>query len=108
MSVRATGELVTPLSVVADRVITVRVPASTSNLGAGFDSVGMAIGRWLKVTARVRPGDPAVVIRRAGTVAGLDCEYGDDLIWRGFVAACVALRRTPPDGIEADADPGAR
>ncbi len=103
MSIRATGELVTPRCVVADRVITVRVPASTSNLGAGFDSVGMAIGRWLDVTARIRPAGREVVIKRAGTLAVLDCEYGDDLIWRGFVAACVALRRTPPDGIELDA-----
>ncbi|MEO6864583.1 MAG: homoserine kinase [Gemmatimonadaceae bacterium] len=103
MSARATGELVTPRGVAADRVITARVPASTSNLGAGFDSVGMAIGRWLNVTARVRSGDRSVVIKRAGTLAALNCEYADDLIWRGFVAACVALRRTPPDGIELHA-----
>ena len=102
MSVQATGEPVAPRNVAADRVLTVRVPASTSNLGAGFDSVGMAIGRWLNVTARIGSSYRAVVIKRAGTLAALDCEYGDDLIWRGFVAACVALRRTPPDGIDLD------
>jgi homoserine kinase len=86
-----------------DRVFTVRVPASTSNLGAGFDAVGMAIGRWLSVTARVRPNGAPVRINRAGTLLQLDCSYGDDLIWRGFIAACVALRCSPPDGVELDA-----
>src|SRR5439155_1571970 len=33
--------------------VTVRVAGSTSNLGAGFDCVGVAVGRWLRVTARV-------------------------------------------------------
>src|SRR5256714_2803807 len=33
--------------------VTVRVAGSTSNLGAGFDCVGVAVGRWLRLTARV-------------------------------------------------------
>ncbi|MFI5239432.1 MAG: homoserine kinase, partial [Gemmatimonadales bacterium] len=82
---------------------TVRVPASTSNIGAGFDSVGMAIGRWLEATARATGTDQRVAINRAGTLAELDVTDENDLIWRGFVAACVALRRTPPAGIEIDA-----
>ena len=92
----------TPRRVADDRVYAVRVPASTSNLGAGFDSIGMAIGRWLHVTASIGASDQPVTIRRAGTLASLDCAGGDDLIWRGFVAACVALRRTPPNGVELD------
>ncbi len=85
------------------RAFTIRVPASTSNLGAGFDAIGMAIGRWLDVVARVRPGDTAITIRRSGTLSVLDCAPENDLIWRGFVAACTALRRTPPGGIDIDA-----
>lgn len=85
------------------RPIAVRVPASTSNLGSGFDSVGMAVGRWLDVIARVRTDDAPVTIRRAGTLCTLDCPAQDDLIWRGFVATCAALRLTPPGGIEIDA-----
>ena len=46
---------------------TVRVPASTSNLGAGFDCVGLALDLWLE--ARLLQGDgPATY---AGTLAGL-------------------------------------
>lgn len=85
------------------RPFTIRVPGSTSNLGAGFDCVGMAIGRWLDVIARVRTGAAPVTIRRAGTLSNLDCLAQDDLIWRGFVATCAALRQTPPRGIEIDA-----
>lgn len=90
-------------AVATGRVFIVRVPASTSNLGAGFDSVGMAIGRWLNVTARIGGTGEAVTIKRAGTLYGLECAYGDDLIWRGFVAACVAFGRPPPVGVELEA-----
>jgi homoserine kinase len=85
------------------RAFSVRVPASTSNLGAGFDAVGMAVDRWLTVDARVDASDAAVTITRAGTLVQVDCAHADDLIWRGFVAACVALRRTPPRGIALSA-----
>jgi homoserine kinase len=79
--------------------LSVRVPASTSNLGAGFDAVGMAIGRWLHVAARVEGNGQAVSISRAGTLSSLRCSAHDDLIWRGVVAASVALKRTPPTGV---------
>lgn len=78
----------------------VRVPGSTSNLGSGFDAVGVAIDRWLEVTARVRGDASGVVMERAGTLTGLDCRFDDDLVWRGFVAACTALQHTPPASVE--------
>lgn len=97
------GSTISSTATRPDSVFTIRVPASTSNLGAGFDCVGMAIDRQLQITARANGKNDAVIINRSGTLATLDCAYPDDLIWRGFVAACVALRRTPPDGIELDA-----
>lgn len=48
----------------------VRVPASTSNLGAGFDCLGLALDLWLE--ARLEPGTGPP--RYTGTVAGLDAE----------------------------------
>jgi homoserine kinase len=48
----------------------VRVPGSTSNLGAGFDTIGLAVSRYL--TARYRPADGPLVIERRGTLASLD------------------------------------
>ncbi len=61
-----------------------RAPASTSNLGAGFDCLGLALDLWLEV--RLVPGDGSPVYR--GTLAAL--RAGDDLvatILRGLLPA---------------------
>lgn len=76
--------------------VVVRVPGSTSNLGAGFDCVGMAVDRWLEARVGATSRDDGVRITRSGTLAAVTCDPEDDLIWRGFVAACVALRVRPP------------
>ncbi|HVZ77501.1 MAG TPA: homoserine kinase [Gemmatimonadaceae bacterium] len=68
---------------------TVRVPASTSNLGAGFDCVGLAIDRWMRVTVELLDGPPGVELVRRGTLRVLDVRDDDaahDLIVRGFHA----------------------
>ncbi|MBI4503124.1 MAG: homoserine kinase, partial [Gemmatimonadetes bacterium] len=55
-------------------MFTVRVPASTSNLGAGFDCLGLALDLWLEASLAPGPGDPVY----SGTLTGLDPD--DDLI----------------------------
>ncbi len=90
--------------------VTVRVPGSTSNLGAGFDCVGVAVARWLRVTARAAPpitgsgerrGEPGkqVTIERRGTLTALSMAPEHDLVYRGFVAACSAAQREAPPGL---------
>ncbi len=59
-------------------LLTVRVPASTSNLGAGFDCVGLALDLWLE--ARLVPGTGPPVY--SGTVAALREE--EDLVLRAL------------------------
>lgn len=54
----------------------VRVPASTSNIGAGFDCLGLALDIWLEATLELGSGKP----RYRGTVSGLDAE--SDLVCR--------------------------
>lgn len=44
----------------------VRVPASTSNLGPGFDCLGMALTLWLDVEASTRDGGGGHVFERRG------------------------------------------
>ncbi len=56
--------------------ITVRVPASTSNLGAGFDCLGLALDLWLEIEVVNGAGNP----RYTGTLAGIAPE--NDLILR--------------------------
>jgi homoserine kinase len=60
----------------------VRVPCSTSNLGAGFDCLGLAFGRYLD--AAFQPGDEPLTVRRAGTLASLDVAASEDLLLTAF------------------------
>ncbi|MGH7665237.1 MAG: homoserine kinase, partial [Gemmatimonadaceae bacterium] len=68
----------------------VRVPASTANLGSGFDCVGVAVNRWLSASVSVVPVQgkaPRLTIERAGTLSALDVAPELDLLYAGFVAA---------------------
>jgi homoserine kinase len=70
------------------RRVHVRVPASTSNLGGGFDCVGVAVDRWLAVAISLDPARDDVGITREGTLSELDLAPDDDRIIVGFRAAC--------------------
>lgn len=78
----------------------VRVPATVSNLGAGFDCVGVAVDRRLTLSATLDPESAApVTIERAGTLAGLDVAPEDDLLMAGVRAACAAAGHPVPAGL---------
>jgi homoserine kinase len=64
----------------------VRVPASSSNLGAGFDCIGVAVDRWLVATALPATGN-AIAIRRRGRLTAVSVAIEEDLLARGFRAA---------------------
>lgn len=72
-----------------EKSLQVRVPASTSNLGPGFDCLGLAVDRYL--TVEWIPGSSPLRIERFGTLEGLDIPPGDD----PFIAA---LREAGPVG----------
>jgi homoserine kinase len=58
----------------------IRVPCSTSNLGSGYDTIGLALERYLEVT--FDPDDTGgLVLEREGTLAG---ESGSDLVATTF------------------------
>ena len=61
---------------------TVRVPASSANLGPGFDALGLALGVYL--TCRFRPSD-ALAIRVQGRDAAGIPTGPDNLIWQTAV-----------------------
>jgi len=88
--------------------VVVRVPGSTSNLGAGFDCIGMAVDRWLTVTARRdQSGNPTPRLVRHGTLAALAAVRPErDAIAVAFRAACTASGAQVPNGLifEADSD----
>lgn len=76
------------------RACAVRVPCSTSNLGAGFDCIGLAFNRCLD--AGYEPGVDALHVRRAGTLHGLDIAIEDDVLATAFTAE---LTRRGVDGV---------
>ena len=82
---------------------TVRVPGSTANLGSGFDCVGIAVDRWIRVAARRQPPQGRLRIERSGALASLTGPAEDDLLYRGFAGACRTAGREPPPGVVLEA-----
>ncbi len=64
---------------------TVRVPASTSNLGAGFDCMGLALDIWLEASLIPGSGPPEY----SGTLADLAAEV--DFV-HAHLSACGAIK----------------
>ena len=65
------------------RAAHVRVPCSTSNLGAGYDTIGLALDRYLDVT--FEPGSKdGLVLEREGTLASLSEDDGPDIVATTF------------------------
>lgn len=81
----------------------VRVPASTSNIGGGFDCVGVAVDRWLSVAITLEPARHDVTITREGTLSELGVNPDDDRIIVGFRAACRQAGRAAPPGLRVRA-----
>ena len=69
--------------------VTVRVPASTSNLGPGYDSLGMALSLQAKFT--FEPSDELVI-------EGCPEAYrnADNLVMQGFRMVCEKAGRPVP------------
>lgn len=74
----------------------VRVPATSANLGPGFDVLGMALGLFLVVGSRKRDGDESRVTTN-GEGAGEVATDDDNLLWRSFVRGCDAWGVPVPD-----------
>ena len=75
----------------------VRVPASTSNFGAGVDCIGAAVDRWLIASVIVhREPHATTTVQRGGTLAALDVAPDADWIAIGVNAACRAAGRVTP------------
>jgi homoserine kinase len=87
------------MSAAPTRTARVSVPATSSNLGGGFDCVGVAVD--LELRAHVVAEDdgsrePEVRVRREGTLAPLTTPPHEDLVYVGFAATCRARGRAVP------------
>ena len=75
----------------------VRVPASTSNIGAGSAGIAAAVDRWLTASVVVqREPHATTTVQRGGTLAKLDVAPEADWIAIGVNAACKAAGRVTP------------
>ena len=72
-------------------MLRVRVPATSANLGPGFDCLGLALDLWLEV--RARPGDRDRFAYRGD---GRLPDRPDNLVHEGFRCAFEALGRPAP------------
>jgi homoserine kinase len=78
--------------------LTVRVPASSANLGPGFDALGLALGVYL--TCRFRPA-AALCIRVQGRDAAAIPTGAGNMIWQTAVAVAGGLGvELPPVELE--------
>src|SRR5580658_47789 len=81
---------------------TLRVPASSANLGPGFDALGLALDMYLE--CRFRPA-PSLQIRAAGRVSALISTAEDNLIWQTALRVAAGLGKTmPPIELEISND----
>lgn len=81
------------------RRLTLRVPASTSNLGPGFDTLGLAID--LPLTVKFEIGISGRHIRAQGEGAALLEQEQNNLLLRAFDRACQEIGcESPPLRIE--------
>lgn len=89
----------------AGRSVSVRVPASSANLGPGFDSIGLALGLWddYAVTTSERPG---LVIEVVGEGAGDVPTDERHLVHASMQHAWSALGVEPPTGLRLEARNG--
>ena len=72
----------------------VQVPATSANLGPGFDAFGLAVDRYLAIRTVARSGQ----VDRVTNVTGDDLPTGDDnLVWRSFVRFCEIHDVAVPD-----------
>lgn len=88
--------------VAVDRSVHVRVPASTANLGPGFDSIGLALGLWddYVVTTSEAPG------LRVQVSGEGECEVPTDgrhLVVATMRDAWATLGLLPPAGLRVEA-----
>lgn len=74
----------------------VRVPCSTSNLGPGFDTLGLALSLYLDASFDPDPSeDGALRLQREGTLSALTEPVADDLLSDAFTAVLRAHGAEP-------------
>lgn len=80
--------------------ITIRVPATTANLGPGFDCIGMALNLWNETTIQLKGNDIRVTINGYGR--GIVSEGPNNLIIRTMLDLYQRAGKNAPKGLQID------
>jgi homoserine kinase len=88
----------------SDAVIRVRAPATSANLGAGFDTLGMALSLYNIVTIKRTLPSGEFVSRVTGEGARELSDAKSNLIIRSYLDACAAWGIDEPIGFELHSD----
>jgi homoserine kinase len=80
----------------------VRVPATTANIGPGFDCLGLALDLWNEVSFRVE-GEGVAVTVEGPDPAGLPRDE-TNLVARAFLRLCEEAGRAAPAGLSIHCD----
>lgn len=83
--------------------VTVRVPASSANLGPGFDSIGVALGVWDRCRATLLEST-GLEITVSGEGAGVVPTDATHLVHRSLVHTFADLGEDPPTGLRLECD----
>jgi len=86
------------VSLVNGSSVRVRVPASSANIGPGFDSIGLALGIWDECVVTVT-AEPGLVIDVEGEGAADVPRDERHLVHRSMVRAWEQLEVKPPAGL---------
>jgi homoserine kinase len=80
----------------------VRVPATTANLGPGFDCLGLALDLWND--ARFTLAGEGIVVETRGAGAESLPRDGSNLVARAFLRLCEEAGRPAPSGLRIECD----
>lgn len=82
--------------------VSVRVPATTANLGPGFDCLGLALDLWNVTTLRL--GGKGVRVRVRGEGTGRLSETAENLVARSALELFQRIQGRSPAGLEIDCE----
>src|SRR5690554_6926395 len=87
--------MTTTVSSLVGRTVTVKVPATTANLGPGFDTLGLALSLYDELTVTVRE-QPGVLVRVTGVGEGEVATDESNLVVRSIAATLARFGQELP------------
>ena len=79
---------------IMSKIVQVRAPATSANLGPGFDCLGLALGLYLDITATEQEGTGLEIVARGEGRGQVPLDQ-NNAVYKGLVRACAEVGRAP-------------